>query len=73
MYAKSKSTKVSENADLMVETYVQQGKIIDNQLFLGYNVKKVFRFLLLHFVHATLAQGAHAMVTISPYWYQCIL
>ena len=45
-YAKSKSTKVSENADLIkVETYVQQGKIIDNQVFIGcHNVKKVFTF-----------------------------
>ena len=53
MYAKSKSTKVSENADLIkmqtssrcctYVSYVQQGKIIDNQFFIGcHNVKKVF-------------------------------
>ena len=30
-------------------------------------------FLLLHFVHAALAQGAPAMVTISPYCFQGIL
>ena len=39
-------------------------KLIDNKCFIGcHNVKKYF-VLLLHFVHAALAQGAPAMVTI---------